>query len=552
MLRARLLMSLVWCLSIGWVVLPLAAPAAAQSDLQTRFVYPQSFRYRLEIPTNWYSRHQLTPVDSPAFIGEVLYFADSQATFEAWRVSAITGAVMQVEFIPHAMLTAGLPTDANLSDADLLRLSVGLRSAAQDSDAVEDTPINGFPAVTRMLPTQQFLGDVAYAAWTSILVDDAIYRFFYASAARADRELHQTLLRSFQVMANAQIEPPAPRRPLDYGNAAFQFPLAPDWIVLNWIEPYAPFSTAAFRANFRADNIVQDYVILMEDSSAFVELLFQDRLSLRPDTPPALPGTFAMLRDHSNRLVTAAPGQQIETLTAALIDEMRATPVTPETAGDVVALPRGQVVELTDVFGGDNRGVLAVINLDFNTYSLTVAGPAATWETTGQAFAQQIFDSLMIAPPLPTITEERPGTVGTNIGFAAPNFTGSTLTDETLTLRDLRGSKVLLTFWATWCIPCHTEMPLFQQVFEERDDLIVIGVNFRENEPLIQDFVDTYGLTFPIVEDRVGAVSALYEVESYPTSYLIDEVGIIRLIPHFDPDAGIDGVRAWLNQLDDQ
>src|SRR5690625_939435 len=49
--------------------------------------------------------------------------------------------------------------------------------------------------------------------------------------------------------------------------------------------------------------------------------------------------------------------------------------------------------------------------------------------------------------------------IGLERGKVAPDFTLQTLHGETVSLSDLRGEKVLLNFWASWCPPCHAEMP---------------------------------------------------------------------------------------------
>ena len=66
----------------------------------------------------------------------------------------------------------------------------------------------------------------------------------------------------------------------------------------------------------------------------------------------------------------------------------------------------------------------------------------------------------------------------TVIKTKAPNFKLSDLNNKELSLSDLKGKKVFLNFWATWCPPCKEEMPEIQKLYEEtkNSDLVIIAV----------------------------------------------------------------------------
>ena len=117
-------------------------------------------------------------------------------------------------------------------------------------------------------------------------------------------------------------------------------------------------------------------------------------------------------------------------------------------------------------------------------------------------------------------------------GFAAPDFTLQTPDGQTLSLSDLRGQAVLLNFWATWCPPCRAEMPAIQQVYQKYRDrgFTVLAVDVQETDAQVAAFVQEQGLTFPILMDRDGAVSAAYQVKAMPSTFFIDRDGIIRQV----------------------
>ncbi len=123
--------------------------------------------------------------------------------------------------------------------------------------------------------------------------------------------------------------------------------------------------------------------------------------------------------------------------------------------------------------------------------------------------------------------------VGLQIGKMAPDFTLNTHNGNTITLSELKGKKVLLNFWASWCGPCEEEMPAMQKVYNELmgQDVEIVAVNMTSGKETIESatqFVKQYGLTFPVPLDTKGEVMKLYEIYGLPTSYFLDSEGIIR------------------------
>ncbi len=118
------------------------------------------------------------------------------------------------------------------------------------------------------------------------------------------------------------------------------------------------------------------------------------------------------------------------------------------------------------------------------------------------------------------------------VGFAAPDFTLETLGGETVSLADLRGQVVLINFWATWCPPCRAEMPAIQQVYETYRDqgFTVLAVDVQEGKAQVANFAEERGLSFPILMDLDGAVSARYQVKAMPSTFFVDRSGVIQEI----------------------
>ncbi|BCB05674.1 redoxin domain-containing protein [Bacillus sp. KH172YL63] len=119
-------------------------------------------------------------------------------------------------------------------------------------------------------------------------------------------------------------------------------------------------------------------------------------------------------------------------------------------------------------------------------------------------------------------------------GDKAPALALETLDGESVRLSDYQGKKVILNFWATWCPPCKAEMPHMQKYYEkkaESENVEILAVNLTsmdEGQKAVQQFVDGYGLTFPILMDETGDAGELYRAFTIPTTYMIDTNGTIQ------------------------
>lgn len=125
---------------------------------------------------------------------------------------------------------------------------------------------------------------------------------------------------------------------------------------------------------------------------------------------------------------------------------------------------------------------------------------------------------------------ERPP-IGTGIGELAPDFTGTTLEGETISLSDFRGQLVLVNDFATWCGPCQAETPYLVEVYNgEAGDLAIIGLNLQEDEAKVSSYKKQHSIPYPLVLDPEGEISDLYRPIGLPTSWFIDSQGVVRYV----------------------
>jgi len=120
--------------------------------------------------------------------------------------------------------------------------------------------------------------------------------------------------------------------------------------------------------------------------------------------------------------------------------------------------------------------------------------------------------------------------VGLEIGNQAPDFELETLEGDTIQLSSLKGERVMVNFWATWCPPCRAEIPDLQK-FHEDEDINILAVNLTDTESSydnVPKFVDNYGMEFPVLMDEESEVATEYKIQPIPTSFMIDSEGIIQ------------------------
>jgi peroxiredoxin len=119
---------------------------------------------------------------------------------------------------------------------------------------------------------------------------------------------------------------------------------------------------------------------------------------------------------------------------------------------------------------------------------------------------------------------------GFEAGDPAPEFQFQYANGQTFSLSDFQGEVVLLNFWAHWCVPCASEMPFIQQVYEEWQEkgLVLISIHVGESAEAAADFVEEYNLSFPVLMDIDGTAATQYGVASIPMTLLIDQDGLIQ------------------------
>jgi cytochrome c biogenesis protein CcmG, thiol:disulfide interchange protein DsbE len=111
-----------------------------------------------------------------------------------------------------------------------------------------------------------------------------------------------------------------------------------------------------------------------------------------------------------------------------------------------------------------------------------------------------------------------------------PDLRGPTLQGGTVVRGDYAGKVMVVNFWATWCGPCRREQPALQQLSTEfaNRDVYFLGVNYRDDPAAARAYLKQFGVTYPSIEDRAGALAGDFGFLGLPDTYVVDRTGQIR------------------------
>lgn len=110
------------------------------------------------------------------------------------------------------------------------------------------------------------------------------------------------------------------------------------------------------------------------------------------------------------------------------------------------------------------------------------------------------------------------------------NFNLQKIDGTFVMLEELRGSYILVNFWATWCKPCVREIPSLNnlsKIYSKNDNFKVIAINIGQKKDIVNNFLQKIGgVDFLILLDEEMNLPE-WDVQAIPTTFIVDKEGFI-------------------------
>jgi cytochrome c biogenesis protein CcmG, thiol:disulfide interchange protein DsbE len=135
-----------------------------------------------------------------------------------------------------------------------------------------------------------------------------------------------------------------------------------------------------------------------------------------------------------------------------------------------------------------------------------------------------------LALPLASATLVTAAAPGAEVGQPAPALVAEQLDAHPFNLAALRGSVVIVNFWATWCGPCRAEMPLLNRFYlaHRSQGLAMVGVSVDDRDDRKQVVEVMRQFAYPAVLAAVAKSNGFGPPLAVPMTWVIDARGVVR------------------------
>jgi thiol-disulfide isomerase/thioredoxin len=263
--------------------------------------------------------------------------------------------------------------------------------------------------------------------------------------------------------------------------------------------------------------------------------------ALQSETPlPAIAGLILMHPDFTAN--TVEPGQSVDYLPVTTRLHAPIYIFQPEKSGRRWYLE--QLVEKLEQGGSE---VLTQLIADAGEGYLMRPQPRGNEAEQVAKFPQQFNEALAELEQV-KLAPRPPGLDGTELqqtelaaykdtlqpypgDVTGPDFSLPDMNGKVHQLRDYRGKVVLLNFWASWCPPCVHEVPSLGRLQQKFDtgEFVVLSVDMGEEREDVAAFLEKIPADYPVMLDTEGTTVQDWKLSAFPTTFVLDREGYIRL-----------------------
>ena len=162
-----------------------------------------------------------------------------------------------------------------------------------------------------------------------------------------------------------------------------------------------------------------------------------------------------------------------------------------------------------------------------------------------------IDDALARADAIEAPGFELPVLAGGEVPVRLTRALGPAGADRRIALSELRGTPVVLNFWASWCDPCRVEAPILERGWREYGPhgVLFVGLDMQDAPDDARGFLRDFSITYPNVHEAGKETARHYGATGLPETFFISARGsvvghVIGVVSAKQLRAGVDAARS--------